>query len=268
MRAERWLTLVAVFTLATAAHADTPRSVDDLVGARASSGAAALNDRGWLHIQTQKSYDRSWSYWWNRDDSECISVAVADGRFDAITTTTASDCNQQGGGDNNNAAAIAIGAAAVLGAIALAHKHHHHDDDDHYDDQDDEAEFDRGYRDALHHRTYNNYDRTDAYREGFDSGTDQREHETSYRYHQEEYGRDYSNHYSRTVNLADLDGTRASSADSEMRERGFTHVDTLKSGNTSYGIWYNRRSGQCMQLGVADGRVVNVTDIHRHPGCH
>lgn len=66
---------------------------------------------------------------------------------------------------------------------------------------------------------------------------------------------------------SDLVGARASSADSALRDRGFSNVDSFKSGNAAYTIWYNRRSDQCLQMAVADGRADSIVDIQTHPQC-
>ncbi|MFV8819600.1 SH3 domain-containing protein [Haliea sp. E17] len=68
--------------------------------------------------------------------------------------------------------------------------------------------------------------------------------------------------------FADLQGSRASSADSELRQRGFDHVDTFKSGYTSYSIWYNDNTRQCLQMAVADGKADSIVDIKTHKKCH
>ena len=69
------------------------------------------------------------------------------------------------------------------------------------------------------------------------------------------------------VKFDDLVGARASSGESELEARGFRNVDSLKSGNTSYTIWYNRRTRQCLQVATAEGRYDSVTDIHEHDKC-
>ena len=54
----------------------------------------------------------------------------------------------------------------------------------------------------------------------------------------------------------------------EMTARGFTNVDTMTSGETIYGIYYNRSTKQCIQLTNADSKVYKVSDIKTHPKCH
>lgn len=249
----------------TAATSATPGDVRDLVGARGPGGEDALQQRGYTHIKTEKGDDRAWSYWWNASRKQCLSIVVMDGRFDTITDSPAVDCNQKASA-NSTATAVAAGvaAAALIGALALSHKSHNHDGNEHYDDDKSEAAYERGYRDGLYNQSYHNYDRSDPYARGYEAGVQQRSHETSYR---DDHHAGNSAGYRASVDVSDLNGIRASSADSEMQNRGFANVDGLKSGTTSYTIWYNRQTRQCAQMGVADGRVVNLVDTHKSPNC-
>ncbi|MBK6925766.1 MAG: hypothetical protein IPH14_10950 [Thermomonas sp.] len=52
-----------------------------------------------------------------------------------------------------------------------------------------------------------------------------------------------------------------------MTERGFANVDTISETNTIYGIFYNRSTRQCIQLTMANSRVVSADDIQTHPNC-
>lgn len=52
-----------------------------------------------------------------------------------------------------------------------------------------------------------------------------------------------------------------------MSNRGFANVDSLESGNTQYGIFYNRATRTCAQLTMADGKVLDARDIKTHPKC-
>ena len=70
------------------------------------------------------------------------------------------------------------------------------------------------------------------------------------------------------VNVSDLTGTDAIKAIDEMSARGFVNVDTLTSGETLYGIFYNRMTKQCIQMTNADGKVYAINDIQIHPKCH
>jgi len=266
--------ILATGLLAAAASADTPSDVRNLVGESARYGERELESRGYVHISTQKGSDRAWSYWWNAGRRECVTVVTLNGRYDAITTSPALDCNQYGssassnsGDDSSNAAAAiaAIGAMAVIGALAASHKSHHHDSGSHSSDYDYEQEFERGHNDGLYNHSYDNYNGSDAYADGYSSGVEQREHDTSYRHHTGRVDRGYG--YQQQVGFSDLTGARGSSADSALNDRGFRNVDGFKQGSAAYTIWYNRNSGQCLQMIVADGRVENISDIRQYPAC-
>lgn len=66
----------------------------------------------------------------------------------------------------------------------------------------------------------------------------------------------------------DLAGKSSIGALDSMTERGFKSVDSFESGNTQYGIYYHADSHLCVQLTMADGKVVSADDIHTHPKCH
>jgi len=68
--------------------------------------------------------------------------------------------------------------------------------------------------------------------------------------------------------LAGIKGMDAIEAIDAMTERGFTNVDDIEMPNTQYGIFYNRGTGICAQLTIADGKVLDAADIHTHPKCH
>lgn len=52
-----------------------------------------------------------------------------------------------------------------------------------------------------------------------------------------------------------------------MTSRGFRDVDSLTTGNTQYGIFYNRSAKVCAQLTMANGKVLDAKDIRTHPKC-
>lgn len=246
---------------ATAATAETPSAVSDLVGARGAGGETQLEARGYVHIKTEKGDDRAWSYWWQPARRECISVAVYDGRFDSITTTPAPDCNQSAssGGSDSAAAAAVVAGVALIGAAALAHQSHHHDDGQHPSDANADTQFDRGFRDGLYAQTYHNYDRSDAYADGYAKGVAQRDVETR---HRDGHAPDAGG-YAPSVNLNDLLTMRASSADVELQRRGFRTINAYQAGETAYTIRGNERTGQCVQVAVTDGRVRYIAAVRK-----
>jgi type II secretory pathway pseudopilin PulG len=67
--------------------------------------------------------------------------------------------------------------------------------------------------------------------------------------------------------ISDLKGMDSIKAFDVMTSRGFTSVDTLSSGDTIYGIYYNAKTHQCVQLANANDRVDSAVDIHEHPKC-
>ena len=234
--------------------AQTPSAIADLVGSRAPGGETQLEARGWTHIKTEKGDDRAWSYWWQPQRRECVSVAVMDGRFDSITSTPAPDCNQNVKSKGSDAGAVAAVAVAAIGIAALAHQSHHHKDGKHLDEADD-TQYERGYRDGLYGQSYHNYDRSDAYSGGYERGTRQRGHETDYRDGHDGAG------YAPSVNLNDLVTARAAGADAELQRRGFRTVNAYQTGNTSYTIRANDRTGQCVQVATTDGRIRYISAI-------
>ncbi len=264
--------IVAACLFATAVSASTPRDLNDLVGEKASHADPQIQRRGYVHIDTQRGgKNNSWGMWWSPSHRECATVAYEHGRVKAITSSPPADCNQDAyhtsysDNDEDNAAgaALAIGAVALIAALSSSHKSHNHDDGQHYSDQDSEQEFERGYRDGLHNHHYDNFNGASSYSDGYNSGVEQRDHNTSYREHSGRNDRGYR----QTVSYSDLEGARASSADNELENRGFRNVDGFKVASTSYTIWYNGSTSQCLQMTVADGKALDISEIGQHPTC-
>lgn len=248
--------LVAALALpAVPVHAAGADDLRDLVGARGRDGESDLERRGYTFIDNAKSSSAAYSYWWNGASQSCVRVTTRDGRYDAIVNTGLSDCGQtKKESKNNKAAAIAIGAAALLGVAALAHKSHHRDDKNYNEQQ--TADFERGYRDGLYNQTYHNYSNTREYSDGYNKGAEERGRETSYRSNE-----GWHSGYASYVNLQDLKGARGSSADDQMRMRGFTGRGGYKDGERSITTWWNGSTRQCVHMAVADGRVANISAI-------
>lgn len=248
-----------IFAVAIATFAQADR-LQDMVGDRASSAENRLEERGYVSIHADKSWSNSYAYWWSYRDKKCVVVKTNDGRVSSIRDTSNSDCNQKDSGISTGAkVGIAAGAAAIIGAAIIAHKAHQHAEEKHLEDANQEAEYDRGYRDGLYNSSYHDYNNNDQYRNGYTAGVNQRRNETS---HSSGRGGNWPH-----VSLQDLVGERASSGESQMQSRGFRNVDGFKSGNTSYTIWWNGRTRQCIQVATADGRYDSVTDIGTNPNC-
>jgi hypothetical protein len=199
---------------------------------------------------------KSYEYWWQASSNSCIQARASGDRYEALTTKSATDCGQYHKQATNNdaAAAVAIGAAAIIGAAALAHNSHKRGDK--HNDQKSVADFDRGYRDGLYHQPYHNYQNTSAYSDGYSSGSREREEQTSYRPRHGGYSG-----YQAYVSLDDLVGARASSADSDMRSRGFYDTGGYKQGNKSFVTWHNRSTHQCVNVVTQEGRIKRIDSI-------
>jgi hypothetical protein len=267
-RTHRLIALVSATALiAVPALAAPANGLQDLVGARGAGGETQLTNRGYVNISSHPDDGGIVSYWWNNADRACAQVVTRDGRYAELNRTTPGDCNQRDRGGNTGAAVAAVGAAAMIGALLVSHRSHHHDDNNHANvqaanAQADEAQFERGYQDGIHNVAYHNYDRADAYSRGYESGVEQRGHNTSYR---NSSGNRAG--YRPSVNVTDLNGTDSVRAIDAMGERGFANVDSIVSGNSIYGIWYNRTTRQCVQTASANGTIVDARDIGTHPNC-
>ena len=88
--------LAAAFLLAQGAYAQDPApGLQDLVGARGSSGEQALQERGYKFIKGEKSGSDSYTNWRNARTGQCIIVRTAEGRYQSLVTAPDFDC--QGG---------------------------------------------------------------------------------------------------------------------------------------------------------------------------
>jgi hypothetical protein len=274
VRAAHGLAAASLALMPIAAAAKSANDLRDLVGARAGQAEGDLESRGWVSISNYKDNDRSHSYWWNRDRKDCVRVTTFDGRYQSITDVGASDCNQKSGSDGT--AAAAVGVAALIGAIALASKSHHRNDKE-YGNQQDYSDFERGHRDALYNHSYSNDNGSSAYSDGYKSGVNERNQQSSYRPEYRQYQGNYQqpaqsgggyNNGGGAVDVSDLVGSKAAGVESDLQSRGFRNVDGFQSGSNGKGtIWWNRNSRQCLQMITVDGRADSVTDIQTHPRC-
>lgn len=250
----RTLFLLTVSAMLVGAAFGQASKLQDVVGARGSSGEDMMHERGYVMIHADPEDNTVYSYWWNRVDKKCVMVATTDGRYATILDSTPADCNRADdkGLSTGAKVAIGVGAAAAVGAIVLAHKAHDHDNDRHYDDPNREAEYERGYRDGLYNAAYHNYSNMREYSDGYSAGVDQRNQNIGY-----SSGR---GGYRPHVNLNDLKGARASSGEAELTSRGFRIVDSYKSGGSSYTIWWNGSTRQCVSVSTYDGRYNWIGD--------
>lgn len=250
---------VAAATLAaTPVLAEKADQLLDINGSLGRDAEYQLQQRGFAHVSTNKNdMGYVYSYWWDEGDDDCVRVEVYDGRVVSIVDSSDQDCGHHKGSDAATAVGV-IAGAAILGAL-LTHKSNHHDDDRHYSDAADEQQYERGYTDGLHAAAYHNYDRSDAYSNGYSAGVRQRNANLS-----DHHGR---GGYSQVAKFRDLKGVRASSGMDTLERRGFRQVDNFTSGNTRYSIQWRPQSRQCVQVTVADGRLYDLRDIGTHPKC-
>ena len=88
--------LAALLVLTPAAYAQDPApGLQDLVGARGSSGEEALQERGYTYVKGEKSGGDSYTYWRQARTGRCIVVHTAEGRFQSLVKAMNVSC--QGG---------------------------------------------------------------------------------------------------------------------------------------------------------------------------
>lgn len=67
-------------------------SLDDLVGARASSADSALRDRGFRDMGGYKQDNKSYVTWYNASTRQCVSAVTKDGRIKHIDSINEGNC--------------------------------------------------------------------------------------------------------------------------------------------------------------------------------
>lgn len=61
-------------------------------------------------------------------------------------------------------------------------------------------------------------------------------------------------------NLSNLVGIRASSGESELQSRGFSHVKTEENGSTKVSYWWHAGDKNCIKVDTWDGRYTAIVD--------
>lgn len=244
-------------------------AVSDLEGARAAGALEDMDRRGYIQTSSYRADGGSYTYWWNRDSRSCVRLLTRDGRIAATKTSMAEDCGQRsqsGKSSSSDAAAAAIAGAAILaGVAALSHKSHHRNDQD-YNDSGSYAEFERGHRDGLLAHSFADYNNSRQYRDGYQSGVNERGYQSGYR--GDRGGNSGGGRSATPVYVDDLQGARAAGALSDLEGRGFRSVDSFRSGNAGAGtVWWNGRTRQCLQVITVDGHIDSLSDIGTHPRC-
>lgn len=92
----RSFSIVAAGAALTASpvHAQSAPDLTDLVGARAAGGETQLQARGYDYVTTNAVRDTKWSFWFNRRTGQCVQVATAEGRYNAINRVPEANCRQ------------------------------------------------------------------------------------------------------------------------------------------------------------------------------
>jgi hypothetical protein len=75
--------------------------LQDLVGARGSSGEAELKRRGYTWLRAEQSGGDSYTYWRENENGQCVVVRTSDGRYASLAYGMATSCQQgasSGGG--------------------------------------------------------------------------------------------------------------------------------------------------------------------------
>ncbi|MBK5964402.1 hypothetical protein CCR95_09975 [Thiocystis minor] len=125
-----------------------------------------------------------------------------------------------------------------------------------------EREYQRGYDDCRHGR-YDQDQHGESYKKGCRAAED---HPQT---HSPAAQKDTATtKHASHAKVSDLKGMNSIKAIDVMTSRGFTSVDSITSGDTLYGIYYNAKTHQCIQLTNANNHVVSVDDIGKHPNCN
>lgn len=75
----------------TIAHAQAT-GLEDMVGARAGQAETELERRGYSNVGGEQGDDRTYTYWWNPERRQCVSIATMNGRYSSVQPTTSPDC--------------------------------------------------------------------------------------------------------------------------------------------------------------------------------
>ncbi|HAS52441.1 MAG TPA: hypothetical protein DCS21_12140, partial [Gammaproteobacteria bacterium] len=85
--------LAALLVSTPAAYAQDPApDLQDLVGARGSSGEEMLKQRGYTYVKGEKSGGGSYTYWRQGHKGQCIIVRTAEGRYQSLVKAPDPDC--------------------------------------------------------------------------------------------------------------------------------------------------------------------------------
>ena len=90
------LVLALALLGSTAAQAQTPPDLEDLVGARGAGGETQMQARGYQLVRATKVRDQSWTFWWSDVQRACVAISTSDGRYAAISRIPEQNCRPGG----------------------------------------------------------------------------------------------------------------------------------------------------------------------------
>ena len=279
-------------------------SLRDLVGVSGASAETQLSQRGFEYISGNKNNSTSTTYWWHQGGKDCVAVEVSNGRVARINDTRAEDCGKKSGGNDAAIAAAAIGAVAI-GALLLSSKDKDkHRDQYNQDWQEVQVHNTQSGSLRIFRDPDKNSRVRDEVREGTflrNYGCDNYNGESwcqvrtmngrTEGWARDRYLRVTGNYpgggwggsggsggnwggsggsggnWGGSGNFGYLVGSKPGRAGDALRDRGFRSVDSFGSGQTRYSIWFNNRSRECLQMTVANERVVSIDDIRTHQRC-
>ena len=215
------------------------RELQDLIGAKGSSAEYELENRGYVHIKTDKSSSDVYSYWWNWQNKKCVSYHMQDGRIQSVVNSMPYDCNKSTTGNGYN---------------SYSHQAHHHDNNTHYKNKSHVGVFERGFNDGLHNKSYHNsYDNAqtrDVYADGYGKGVAQRNKNTSYHSGRGGYGS--------YAQVNDIKGLSVDAAAQRLTSRGFTQIKQHKHDGKTHRYFYNKNTDQCIETISMHGKTGTV----------
>ncbi len=73
-------------------YGNTPRDLQDLVGARGGMAEDQLRDRGYVLANSSKSGQNAYSNWHHKHGGQCVSIHTVDGHYRSIVYAPPFDC--------------------------------------------------------------------------------------------------------------------------------------------------------------------------------
>jgi hypothetical protein len=91
--------LLALFVSPATWAQTPPADLNDLVGARGSSGETQMEARGYKQVRATRVRDQSWTFWWSDVQRQCVAISTDDGRYAAINVIPEQNCRPGATGD-------------------------------------------------------------------------------------------------------------------------------------------------------------------------